>query len=269
MELLLLSLLGLGAAMLGWVDSGWNDQKEEITNFENRKDDLTAYQEQFDTLKYYTVPQLESNLNTTNQNIEAYAKYIDPETGLVDFTKTSESLALKQDVQSYDDYLNNWQLSYDKQITAQETQGKSDLSQLMANWSDAEVLAADRGASGSMSLVALQQKQKVVDYAGSDLSLAGNDGLYGLTMNELRTTLAKNKSEAESSRSIAAQKYDESLTRQNQDYADLLTTKNNQVTALGQEKDNLAKAEQNVTDASSWIDKHQSRYDDLVKKHDA
>lgn len=269
MELLLLSLLGLGAAMLGWVDSGWNDQKEEITNFENRKDDLTAYQEQFDTLKYYTVPQLESNLNTTNQNIEAYAKYIDSETGLVDFTKTSESLALKQDVQSYDDYLNNWQLSYDKQITAQETQGKSDLSQLMANWSDAEVLAADRGASGSMSLVALQQKQKAVDYAGSDLSLAGDDGLYGLTMNELRTTLAKNKSEAESSRSIAAQKYDESLTRQNQDYADLLTTKNNQVTALGQEKDNLAKAEQNVTDASSWIDKHQSRYDDLVKKHDA
>lgn len=265
---LFLALLGLGAAMLGWVDSGWNDQKEEITNFENRKDDLTAYQEQFDTLKYYTVPQLESNLNTTNQNIEAYAKYIDPETGLVDFTKTSESLALKQDVQSYDDYLNNWQLSYDKQITAQETQGKSDLSQLMANWSDAEVLAAVRGA-GSMSLVAQQQKQKVVDYAGSDLSLAGNDGLYGLTMNELRTTLATNKSQAESSKSIAAQKYDESLTRQNQDYADLLTTKNNQVTALGQEKDNLAKAEQNVTDASSWIDKHQSRYDDLVKKHDA
>lgn len=264
---LFLALLGLGAAMLGWVDSGWNDQKEEITNFENRKDDLTAYQEQFDTLKYYTVPQLESNLNTTNQNIEAYAKYIDSETGLVDFTKTSESLALKQDVQSYDDYLNNWQLSYDKQITAQETQGKSDLSQLMANWSDAEVLAADRG--GSMSLVALQQKQKAVDYAGSDLSLAGDDGLYGLTMNELRTTLATNKSQAESSKSIAAQKYDESLTRQNQDYADLLTTKNNQVTALGQEKDNLAKAEQNVTDASSWIDKHQSRYDDLVKKHDA
>ena len=88
-------------------------------------------------------------------------------------------------------------------------------------------------------------------------------------MNELRTTLATNKSQAESSKSIAAQKYDESLTRQNQDYADLLTTKNNQVTALGQEKDNLAKAEQNVTDASSWIDKHQSRYDDLVKKHDA
>lgn len=266
---LFLALLGLGAAMLGWVNSGWNDQKEEITKYENRKDDLTAYQEQYDTLKYYTVPQLESNLNTTNQNIEAYAKYIDSETGLVDFTKTSESLALKQDVQSYDDYLNNWQLSYDKQITAQETQGKSDLSQLMANWSDAEVLAADRGASGSMSLVALQQKQKVVDYAGSDLSLAGNDGLYGLTMNELRTTLAKNKNEVESARSIAAQKYDESLTRQNQDYADLLTTKNNQVTALGQEKDNLAKAEQNVTDASSWIDKHQSRYDDLVKKHDA
>ena len=264
---LFLALLGLGAAMLGWVNSGWNDQKEEITKYENRKDDLTAYQEQFDTLKYYTVPQLESNLNTTNQNIEAYAKYIDPETGLVDFTKTSESLALKQDVQSYDDYLNNWQLSYDKQITAQETQGKSDLSQLMANWSDAEVLAADRG--GSMSLLALQQKQKVIDYAGSDLSLAGNDGLYGLTMNELRTTLATNKSQAESSKSIAAQKYDESLTRQNQDYADLLTTKNNQVTALGQEKDNLAKAEQNVTDASSWIDKHQSRYDDLVKKHDA
>ncbi|MGX8679175.1 MAG: hypothetical protein ACQGQO_08745 [Sphaerochaetaceae bacterium] len=266
---LIFSLLGLGAALFGWVNSGWNDEKEEIQNYESRKDDLTAYQEQFETLKLYTVPQLESDLNTTNQNIEAYSDYVDPETGLVDFTKTTESLALKQDVQSYDDYLNNWQLSYDKQVTAQETQGKSDLSQLMANWSDAEVLAADRGASGSMSLVARQQKQKAVDYAGSDLSLAGNDGLYGLTMNELRTTLATNKSQAEQERSISAQKYDESLTRQSQDYADLLTTKNNQTTALGQEKENLANAEQNVTDTSSWINQHQNRYNDLLKRHDA
>lgn len=189
--------------------------------------------------------------------------------GIPDYSQDSKLLEYKSDCAYYSLQLENWQSSYDYQVAKLRSEGSAKLSQLREEWVDAEVLAADRGASGSMSLVALQQKQKAVDYAGSDLSLAGDDGLYGLTMNELRTTLATNKSQAESSKSIAAQKYDESLTRQNQDYADLLTTKNNQVTALGQEKDNLAKAEQNVTDASSWIDKHQSRYDDLVKKHDA
>lgn len=264
---LLLALLGLGAAMSGWMNMGTRQEKEEISTYRERMSDLDAYDSTVDSLKYSVIPELEGKITAYNQDIAAYEQYMD-DNGVIDFSQTTDSLALKQDVQTYDDYLNNWQLSYDKQVTAQETQGKSDLSQLMANWSDAEVLAADRGASGSMSLVAQQQKQKAVDYAGSDLSLAGSDGLYGLTMNELKTTLAANKSQAESGLTVAQKKYDDQLKSQSAEYDSLKTTRDSSlIPALQENKNNLATAEANKQETEQWLADHKQTYDYLVKKH--
>ena len=86
------------------------------------------------------------------------------------------------EISTYDDYLNSWQGMYNEQIAHTESKGKGDLNALLSNWSDAEVIAADRGASGSMSLIAKQEKNKAIEYAGEDLSIAGDDGLFGMSM---------------------------------------------------------------------------------------
>ena len=77
-------------------------------------------------------------------------------------------------------------------------QGQNNLDQLLANWSDYEVATAARGAvGGSAALVAANRKAKAVQYAGSDLSLAGDDGVYGTSLAALKSNLLQERRQAE------------------------------------------------------------------------
>lgn len=185
---LVLSAIGVGSSIY------YNEQNQQIQqeeNYDNAVDNLTDMQNSLDTLISVTIPQTEADIAAVQTYLDTWQQNYDNQTAIA-----------KLEIQTYDDFLANWQASYDEQLLSAEQAGKSNLDSLMANWSDAEVVAADRGMGGSMEMVANEKKQKIVDYAGSDMSLEGSDGMYGLQMNNLQIGLTSQYHQAESTLSV-------------------------------------------------------------------
>ena len=200
MDPVTITLLAIGVIGLGlkaW--STWDNHKANEEAAQDRKEGLyndakatlTSLQSQYDQLVSVDIRQDEADIKFYNDKIALWQQDYNAQVG-----------AANAEISTYDNFLANWQGSYNAQVTSAELEGKSNFTHLLENWSDAEALAADRGMGGSMNLIANQEKSKVVDYAGSDLSLAGNDGLFGLEMNSLRRTLNTNKSQAENQKSV-------------------------------------------------------------------
>lgn len=142
------------------------------------------------------IPGLEAQITAYDRDLARWQGQYDIQTG-----------EIQRDIESFDDLLGMWDMSYDAQTKQAQTQGKEQFSSLLANWSDAEVLAADRGMGGSMQLIAQQQRDKAVAYAGEDLSLlSGGDGLFGSSYETLLANLASQKSRYESELSILTDK---------------------------------------------------------------
>ena len=147
---------------------------------------------------------------------------------------------IQAEIDTVDDLIGNWQNSYDAQTLSAKSEGQENLSTLLSNWSDAEVMAADRGMGGSMSLVAQQQKQKAIAYAGSDLSLAGDDGIYGAAYATLVSNLSSQRNQYETKRNLLSGTLElTDITLQNE--LDSWTkTLENQTTALATNKKSLS-----------------------------
>jgi len=152
---------------------------------------LDTLKTNFETLKDITIPKLQSEMDATQTDIDLWDQRYAQEIG-----------GIQAEIDTVDDLIGNWQNSYDAQTLSAKAEGQENLSTLLSNWSDAEVMAADRGMGGSMSLVAQQHKQKAIAYAGSDLSLAGNDGIYGAAYATLVSNLSSQRNQYETKRNL-------------------------------------------------------------------
>lgn len=169
----LVAILGLGV-VIDWIYSGKEDSRreEELQTqreqaFLNSQNTLSNIAKEYKTTETL-IKDTESKLRGIDTYFEGYQMEWDQQVG-----------TLELELGRVDSLLGNWQSSYDAQTLSMEAQGKDTLYNLMQNYSLSEVVAADRGMGGSMNLVSQQEKQKVVDFAGADMSLGGGDGLYG------------------------------------------------------------------------------------------
>ena len=169
-------LAGVAAAgLLGGLHFGAKEdqrrEKELQTQrdqaFLNSQNTLSNIAKEYKTAKTL-IKDTEGKLRGIDTYFEGYQMEWDQQVG-----------TLELELGRVDSLLGNWQSSYDAQTLSMEAQGKDTLYNLMQNYSLSEVVAADRGMGGSMNLVSQQEKQKVVDFAGADMSLGGGDGLYG------------------------------------------------------------------------------------------
>lgn len=187
-----------------------------------------SIKKEFDTLKYVEIPSLESSIGGLETNVDLWDEEYALQTG-----------QLQQDINTVDDLLGNWQNSYDAQTRSAQSQGRSNLTSLLSNWSDAEVAAADRGMGGSMQLIAQQERAKAVEYAGSDLSLAGNDGIFGSSYASLVANLESEKAQYESQKNLLSQSLDLTRTNLNNQLSDWNAQIAEHSSALDRQRNNL------------------------------
>lgn len=150
--------------------------------FNDAKNNLISYQENFEQIKNVTIPTLVSDIEALNRSLDMWDENYDYETGKIE-----------ADIEQVDTALANWQGEYDVSMGNLQEQGRGQLGQLLSNWTSTNVVAAERGATGSMGLIAGQQKSNVVRFAGSDMRLSGGDGLYGQAYTAQDAELQANK----------------------------------------------------------------------------
>lgn len=204
----------------------YNDQlRGDLQSAFSAFDDIKS---KFDTLKHATLPSLESEIKGLETNVDLWDENYNIETGRIE-----------ADINTVDDLLGNWENSYDAQTKSTQAQGRNTLTSLLSNWSDAEVAAADRGMGGSMQLIAQQEKAKAVEYAGSDLSLAGNDGIFGSAYASLLANLNAEKAQYQSQKNLLSQTLDLTKTNLNNQLSDWQSQIDERSGAVDRQKENL------------------------------
>lgn len=200
-------LIAIGvAALIGGVAKGVSDhnyQQEQLKI--QRENQIEGYKTAFnnalssfdDIVGKFNRLMIEG-VNEVEETISGYRTQIDN----FDLTKTEATDDILAEINTVDDLLEGWQSSYDAQTRSAQSEGRSTLTSLLSNWSDAEVAAADRGMGGSMQLIAQQEKAKAIEYAGTDLALAGNDGIFGASYETMLSNLNSQKSQYELKRNI-------------------------------------------------------------------
>ena len=98
---------------------------------------LDTLKTNFETLKDITIPKLQSEMDATQTDIDLWDQRYAQEIG-----------GIQAEIDTVDDLIGNWQNSYDAQTLSAKSEGQENLSTLLSNWSDAEVMAADRGMGG-------------------------------------------------------------------------------------------------------------------------
>lgn len=193
------------AALVGGVVKGVSDYNYQQEQLEiQRQNQIEGYKTAFNNaLSSFDdivgkFNRLMIEVNEVEETISGYRTQIDN----FDLIKTEATDDILAEINTVDDLLEGWQGSYDAQTRSAKSEGRNTLTSLLSNWSDAEVAAADRGMGGSMQLIAQQEKAKAIEYAGSDLSLAGNDGIFGASYETMLSNLNSQKSQYELKRSI-------------------------------------------------------------------
>ncbi|MBN2861273.1 MAG: hypothetical protein JXK93_13490 [Sphaerochaetaceae bacterium] len=182
------------------LDISYNEQYIQALGY------LSEYTTGLETLMGSTIPQLQSNIDALTMDIDLWDEDYALQTGQI-----------QSQIDTYDDLLSNWQSTYEEKTTAAEMEGKSQLNSLLSNWSSTEVVASERGAMGSVGLVANQQKRNVIDFAGSDMKLGGENGLYGTSYNNLITALSNQHSQYATQRDLLSSGLDlTTMTMQNE-----------------------------------------------------
>jgi hypothetical protein len=215
--------------------------------FNDAKNDLINYQEQYDLIKDVTIPTLVSDIDALNRSLDMWDEEYSYQTGQIE--------AQQQEVNTA---LGNWQGQYDVQMGNLQEQGRGQLGELLSNWTSTNVVAGERGATGSMGLVAGQQKSNVVRFAGSDMRLAGGDGLYGQTWSAQDAALQANKQSLLTQQNLLSQNL--ALTQNN-----LNAEKTNWEDQLGVLQGNLVSNIDSLGDMSEQIGAQYGVVDDARK----
>ena len=194
------------AALVGGVVKGISDHNNQKNQLEiQRQNQIEGYKSAFNNAlssfddivgKFNNL--MINGVQEVGEAISGYRTQIE-NFGLTRQEATDDILA---DINTVDDLLEGWQGSYDAQTRSTQSEGRDTLTSLLSNWSDAEVAAADRGMGGSMQLIAQQEKAKAIEYAGTDLALAGNDGIFGASYETMLSNLNSQKSQYELKRNI-------------------------------------------------------------------
>lgn len=231
-------------------------EMEKQSEFDKALESLDSLKSKFDELKDITIPELEGKIQDTQRDIDLWDDRYALETGKI-----------QMELDTVDDLIGNWQNSYDAQTLSAKDQGQQNLTALLSNWSDAEVMAADRGMGGSMSLVAQQHKQKAIAYAGSDLSLAGNDGIYGAAYATLVANLNSERSMYETKKGLLSGQL--GLTQQTLEGELSAWTRNleNYTTSLGTQYENLTGDNGYYKRMEEQLGVIERKYDDLGNKN--
>ena len=231
-------------------------EMQKQSEFDKALESLDSLKDKFDELKDITIPELEGKIQDTQRDIDLWDDRYALETGKI-----------QMELDTVDDLIGNWQNSYDAQTLSAKAEGQENLSTLLSNWSDAEVMAADRGMGGSMSLVAQQHKQKAIAYAGSDLSLAGNDGIYGAAYATLVANLNSERSMYETKKGLLSGQL--GLTQQTLEGELSAWTRNleNYTTSLGIQHENLTGDNGYYKRMEEQLGVIERKYDDLGNKN--
>lgn len=225
------------------------------SEFDKALESLDSLKSKFDELKDITIPELKGKIQDTQKDIDLWDQRYD--------TKTGE---IQLEIDTVDDLIGNWQNSYDAQTLSAKAEGQENLNTLLSNWSDAEVMAADRGMGGSMSLVAQQHKQKAIAYAGSDLSLAGNDGLYGASYATLVASLNSQYSQYESKKNLLSANLDLTKETLDNELSSWTRSLENYTTSLSAQQENLTGKNGYYQKMVDQLDVIERKYADLGKK---
>lgn len=191
---------------------------------------------QYETLRDTTLPTLQSDIKSLETSISGW-----------EGDKDIATSKLQASIDTYDDLLGNWQSSYDAQTRSAQAQGKNTLGSLIDNWSNSEVMAADRGMGGSMALIANQEKQKAIAYAGEDLSLAGSDGIYGASYASMVANLHSEQSQYQTQRGIFGQELIQTKANYDNQLENWQTQLEERQGALGRQNENLTELEKKIT----------------------
>lgn len=105
----------------------------------------------------------------------------------------------KSNISAYESYLANYGNYEDLQKSNFEAQSRQEFKQLITNMGLQDVASGASGRTGlSVEGVGSEAKAEAVDYAGTDLSLAGGDGRYGMAKSELWNNLDLEQKKSES-----------------------------------------------------------------------
>lgn len=198
---------------------------------------------QYETLRDTTLPTLQSEIKSLETSISGW-----------EGDKNIATSKLQASIDTYDDLLSNWQTSYDAQTRSAQAQGKSTLGSLIDNWSNSEVMAADRGMGGSMALIANQEKQKAIAYAGEDLSLAGSDGIYGASYATMVANLHSEQSQYQTQRGIFGQELIQTKANYDTQLENWQTQLEEKQGALGRQNANLTDLKEKIADQYAVAD---------------
>ena len=252
-------------------------KREEMTlqhagTFNEAKDNLLTYTQAYENLRDVQNKELASNIGAIDRSLGLWDEDYALQTGQIEAEKESvdtalanwqgeRDLALSQinaQKSQVDTSLANWQGAYDTQMGSLEEQGRGQLNQLLSNWTNTEVIAAERGASGSLGKVAGQAKSDITRFAGSDMRLAGSDGLFGQSRAAQAASLNAQKSSLQLQQGLLSQ----NLSTTTAAYAAQKSQLENQQDLIGQNLD-LTKSNLNAQKAN-WQDQRQVYEDSLA-----
>ena len=131
---------------------------------------------------------------------------------------TQTGLAIKQteaNISAFDQALTRWQSEFDLSLEAFQQEGEAAYNELYQNWQGTELAMAATGrVGGSAALVAAQRKAQLEAFAGSDLKLNADGGMYGASLSSFYLDSFAGLTELQGNRDIAAESlgiYEDSL----------------------------------------------------------
>ena len=124
------------------------------------------------------------------QFINAYGTYADAMAQVNNIYHTVEGnkLQLKQtsaNISAFNQLQSRLQTQVDYGLASLRSQGKAQISNLLASYHNSSVKSAARGQTGgSAALIEQMARASVVEYAGEDMKLDANGGLYGYALSD-------------------------------------------------------------------------------------
>ena len=124
------------------------------------------------------------------QFLNSYATYADAlaQVKNLEGTIRGNKLQLKQtsaNISAFNQLQSRLQTQFDYGLASLRSQGKAQISNLLAAYHNSSVKSAARGQSGgSAALIEQMARASVVEYAGEDMKLDANGGLYGYALSD-------------------------------------------------------------------------------------
>lgn len=124
------------------------------------------------------------------QFLNSYATYADAMAQVSNLQGTirGNQLQLKQtsaNIAAFNQLQSRLQTQFDYGLASLRSQGKAQISNLLASYHNSSVKSAARGQTGgSAALIEQMARASVVEYAGEDMKLDANGGLYGYALSD-------------------------------------------------------------------------------------